>query len=158
MYLKMMRYLLILLLAFSVTGCATAKSRELAELEEDEGFAPSGLAPTSAKLRFSDLPVPTGFKLIREKSFIFQAEGVRAALLKYTGRAKAPDLVDFYKEQMLLYNWELLNAVEYGKIILNFERGRQTCIISIESRGLKKLVTISLAPKGGRGLEPQADK
>jgi len=122
----MMRYLLILLLVVSLAGCATAKSRELAELEEDDGFAPSGLAPSTAKLRFGDLPVPTGFKLIRDKSFVFQTEGTRVALLKYSGRAKAHDVVDFYKEHMLLYNWDLLNAVEYNKTILNFERGKQT--------------------------------
>lgn len=154
----MARYLLLLLLVFSLTGCATTGSRDVADLEGEEGFAPLGLAPTTAKLRFSDLPVPAGFKLIQDRSFVFQAEGVRVALLKYTGRAKTPDLVDFYKEQMLLYNWDLLNVVEYGKIILNFERGRQSCIVNIESRGMKKLVTISLAPRGGGGLEPQTEK
>jgi len=155
---RMVKYFLLLVLVFSLTGCATTGGRDLAELEGEEDFAPPGLAPTTAKLRFGDLPVPAGFKPIQDRSFIFQAEGVRVALLKYTGRAKVQDLVIFYKEQMLLYNWELLNVVEYGKIILNFERGRQSCIVNIESRGMKKLITISLAPRGGGGIEPQTDK
>ncbi len=147
---KLSKYLLILLLALPLAGCATTGSSDsdLIALEEEEAFNPPGLAPTTKKVRFADIAVPSGFKLIKDRSFVFQTEGVRVALLKYVGRAKTQNLLEFYKEQMPLYNWELLNVVEYGRIILNFERGKQSCIINIESRGIKKIVTISVAPKG----------
>ena len=152
-----LRISLILILIFSVAGCAAIKGGDLSELEEEEGYAPTALAVT-AKLRFSDVPVPAGFKLIQNKSFVFQTEGTRVALLKYSGRAKLQDLVDFYKEQMLLCNWELLNVVEYDRSVLNFERGGQTCIITIGSRGMKKIITISVAPKAKGRIEAQAQK
>ena len=152
-----LRISLILILVFSVAGCAAIKGGDSSELEEEETYAPTTLAVT-AKLRFHDLPVPTGFKLIQNKSFVFQTEGTRVALLKYSGRAKLQDLVDFYKEQMLLCNWELLNVVEYDRSVLNFERGGQTCIITIGSRGMKKIITISVAPKAKGRIEAQAQK
>jgi len=153
----MIRYFLLLFLVFSVAGCAAIKGRGASELEEEEGYAPTTLAVT-AKLRFSDVPVPAGFKLIQNKSFVFQTEETRVALMKYSGRAKLQDLVDFYKEQMLLCNWELLNIVEYGRSVLNFERSRQSCIITIESKGMKKIITISVAPKAKGSIETQAQK
>lgn len=152
-----LRISLIVILVFSVAGCAAIKGRGSSELEEEEGYAPTTLAVT-AKLRFSDVPVPAGFKLIQNKSFVFQTEETRVALMKYSGRAKLQDLVDFYKEQMLLCNWELLNIVEYGRSVLNFERSRQSCIITLESKGMKKIITISVAPKTKGSIETQAQK
>ena len=140
-------------------GCATTNGKTLSEseseLEEEQTYGRTTLAVT-AKLRFDDLPVPVGFKLIQDKSFTFQTEDTRVALLKYSGRAKLQDLLDFYKEQMLLYNWELLNLVEYGKSILNFNRTGQSCIVTIEPRGRKKIITISVAPKAKGSIEAQA--
>jgi len=158
MGIKLSKYFLIVILAFLLTGCAAINSTDtdLDETEEQEAFTPPSLAPTAARLRFSDLPVPSGFKLIQDKSFIFQTEGVRVALLKYAGRAKVQDLLDFYKEQMILYNWELLNVVEYDRTVLNFERGKQTCIVTIEPRGIKKIITISLAPKATGSIEEKS--
>ncbi len=152
-----LKIFLVIILVFSVAGCAAIKGKGSSELEEEEGYAPTTLA-VSAKLRFSDVAVPAGFKLIQNKSFLFQAEGTRVALLKYSGRAKLQDLVEFYKEQMLFYNWELLNVVEYDKSMLNFARAGQTCIITIESRGMKKIITISVAPKAKGSIKTQAQK
>lgn len=159
MYLKMIRYFLVLLLAFSFAGCATTNGKGVSgELEEEETFVTSTLAVT-ARLRFSDVPVPVGFKLIKDKSFVFQTEMTRVALLKYAGRAKLPDLVNFYREQMLFYNWELLNVVEYDRSVLNFERAGQNCIVTIEGKGAKKILTISVAPKAkGHIIEAETQK
>ncbi|MBL7085195.1 MAG: hypothetical protein ISS43_03700 [Candidatus Omnitrophica bacterium] len=153
----LLKAFLILILLVSFSGCATTSGKGSAESEEEGSFSATTLS-LAGKLRFSDLPVPLGFKLIEDKSFVFQTEDARVALLKYSGRAKIQDLVDFHKEQMLLYNWELLNIVEYGKSILNFQRGSESCIISIEPKGMKKIITISLAPKAKAGIETKTGK
>ena len=146
--------IVILLMLLSGFGCATTQGRGASELEEEEAFAAAATTlPVTAKLRFSDVPVPAGFKLIQDKSFVFQTQGTRVALLKYVGRAKLEELVVFYKEQMPYYNWELLNVVEYGKSVLNFEREGQSCIVTIESKGRKKIVTLSVAPRAKGSIE-----
>lgn len=149
-----LKYFVVAILIVFLGGCATTKGTSSSDLDIEEGEAyASTTLPVTGKLRFSDVPAPAGFKLVQDKSFIFQTEDTRVALLKYTGRAKLPDLIDFYKEQMLLYNWELLNIVEYGKSILNFARSNQTCIVTIESKGMRKIITISLAPKSKGSIE-----
>ncbi len=150
----LMKFFGVFILAFFLVGCATTNDTSSSEELEEGAFVGSTLAVT-AKLRFDDLPVPAGFKLVKNKSFIFQTEGTRVALLKYSGRAKQQDVLEFYKEQMLLYSWELLNVVEYGKSILNFERGGQSCIVTIEPKGPKQIVTISVAPKAKGSIETQ---
>lgn len=154
----LLRFLLILALLFSLAGCATTTDdRDSFKFDEEETYTSAGLA-VNPKLRFSDLPVPAGFKLIKDKSFVFQTEQTRVALLKYSGRAKLQDLVDFYKEQMSLYNWQLLNVVEYGKTVLNFERAEQSCIVTIEAGGMKQIISICVAPKSKRGIEVEASQ
>ena len=153
----LLKSLLSLVLLFCLAGCATTNGGSSSEFEQGEVYAATTLA-VSAKLRFSDLAVPAGFKLIKDKSFVFQTEQTRVALLKYAGRAKLEDLVEFYREQMLLYNWQLLNVVEYGRSVLNFERAEQSCIVTIEAKGMKKIITISVAPKSKGGIEVGAQK
>lgn len=157
---RILKTALILSVISVLCGCATTQSENFSEepvtQETPDAYAATTL-PVTEKLRFSDVPVPAGFKLDQNKSFVFQTEDTRVALLKYTGRAKLQDLVEFFKEQLLLYNWELLNIVEYGKSVLNFERGRQSCIITIDSQGMKKTVIISLAPKAKGSLKTETE-
>ena len=108
-----------------------------------------GLAVAS-RLKFDDVPVPSGFKIIREDSFIFQDSSVRIGLIKYAGRPNAEDLVNFYKDQMPLYNWNLINIVEYGRAVINFEREGQTCIVTVEPYSTKTILTIAIAPRSSR--------
>ncbi|MCM8778825.1 MAG: hypothetical protein NC898_01960 [Candidatus Omnitrophica bacterium] len=98
-------------------------------------------------LKFSDVPVPQGFKLMANESFIFQNENGRVGLLRYTGSPTADQAVNFYREQMPQYGWFLLNIIEYGRRVLNFEKGEESCIITIEPATTRTLISISLGPK-----------
>lgn len=107
----------------------------------------SNLLEPSATLKFSDLPVPAGFKLLPQNSYSFESTGVRVGVLKYQGRANIEQVISFYKEQMPMYNWDLINMVEYGERLLNFERENETCIISLSPKGNNITITLSLGPK-----------
>jgi hypothetical protein len=121
-------------------GCVALSKRGKAS----EG--PTLLEP-QAILKFGDIPVPVGFKLLSGDSYAFESSGVRVGALKYYGRAQADAVVTFYKEQMPMYNWQFLNAIEYGERLLNFERENETCIIRLLPKGNATLITISLGPK-----------
>ena len=121
---------------FAAAGCASFPS----------GNPDRTLEPTAA-LRFSDVPVPAGFKLIPEQSYSFENAGVRVALMKYKGRGTLDQVLNFYKEHMPLSRWTLLNISEYGQRLLNFERENETCIITMESKFTGTLITVSLGPK-----------
>lgn len=98
-------------------------------------------------LKFSDIPVPMGFKLLPQESYSFEASGVRVGVLRYQGKANTDHIVNFYKEQMSMYGWNLVNIVEYDQRLMNFERETESCIVNISPKGNSNTVTISLGPK-----------
>lgn len=128
--------------AIILTGCTTMMTANQKSPQQN----PALLEP-QAIARFNDIPVPVGFKLIPLESYSFETQGVRVGMLRYQGKANADAVANFYKEQMQIYNWNLLNVIEYGQSILNFDRGNETCIIALLAKGGKVIVNISLGPK-----------
>lgn len=98
-------------------------------------------------LRFNDIPIPTGFKILDRESFAFQNDTTRVALLKYIGSKHMDLVVAFYKVQMTMYNWSHINIIEYERRILNYEKEGESCIVTIEARGGKSIITIAISPK-----------
>jgi hypothetical protein len=136
--------LLLVLIVALIAGCETTGSRR-----SSSGDLPKAL-DVSMSLKFEDVPIPAGFQPLAQESFIFQNELLRVGILKYKGKAHADQVVNFYKDQMSLYNWRFLNMVEYGRRIMNFDREDQTCIIVIEPASMGTYITITVSPKGGR--------
>ena len=128
------------LLTTSLTGCST--------LSNNKGSANPGSLEPQAILKFSDVPVPVGLKSLPQQSYSFESSGVRVGVLKYQGKNNPDQIVNFYKEQMAMYNWNLVNIVEYGQRLMNFERENETCIITMQPIDWGyTLLTISLGPK-----------
>jgi len=134
--------------AIALWGCVTSPKGEAVLKTE-------GLLEPSGNFRFSDLPMPAGFKLLPQESYSFENSGMRVALLKYQGKASIDQVVNFYKEQMAMYNWNLLNIIEYGERLLNFERENESCIINLSPRGSSIVMSISLGPKS-QGISKKA--
>lgn len=134
------------LLSTFLIGCATVDRQRDAELgvavEEEK-------LEVSSDLKFEDLPVPCGFKLNKQESFIFQNDFTRMGVFKYIGKANTNKIVEFYREQMPLYNWGLINIVEHNDIILNFEKDRESCVITLKPMMTRTGLTIFLTPKSG---------
>ena len=130
--------LLFLLLAASIIGCST--------FSDTKSTTPDMLEPQGI-LKFIDVPVPVGLKIMPQQSYSFESSGVRVGILKYQGKSSPDKIITFYKEQMAMYNWGLVNIVEYGQRLMNFERENESCIITIEPRGSSVLLIISLGPK-----------
>lgn len=121
-------------------GCASM-------IDKSKPAENAGVLEPQAALKLGDVPIPAGFKLIPQESYSFESSGVRVGFLKYQGKADPEQVVNFYKEQMAMYNWNLLNIVEYGSRLLNFDRESETCIINLITRGSNVAFTISIGPK-----------
>jgi hypothetical protein len=124
----------------ALAGCATMTGGDT------KNTNPAMLEP-QAVIKFSDIPVPMGLKNIPSQSYSFESSGVRVGVLKYQGKANADQVINFYKEQMAMYNWNLVNVIEYGQRLMNFDRDNESCIINIEPKGSSVIMTISLGPK-----------
>lgn len=129
----------LLISVFFIAGCAG--------LKKGNSSSSSGLIEPRMMTKFSDIPVPAGFKALPQLSYSFETSGVRIGLLKYQGKADPEQVVNFYKEQMPMNNWRLLNIIEYGERLLNFDREQETCIITLLSKGKNITITIAIGPK-----------
>ena len=139
-------FFLMPLLAFAAGGCATTGQGSNAV---EKNLAVSSL------LRFDDIPVPAGFSQLPKESFIFQTESVRAGVLRYEGKAGQESVMQFYKQQMPVYNWQPVNIIEFGLKQMSFEKPGQSCIVVIEGNRSKSTVTISVGPKSEKPKSPQ---
>jgi hypothetical protein len=129
-----------------ICGCATTIGTGASGSTQQSGTA---MAKT---LKFDDVPVPPGFKLLDNESFTFQNDQMRVGLLKYTGMPNANKAVEFYKTEMPMYNWDLINVIEYEQKVMNFERIDQTCIITIQPEATRTVIAIAVAPKSNTAM------
>jgi len=139
-------YGFILIAAFILSGCVTTSGRSSRITNMSKELE------VSALLKFDDIPVPNGFNFIAVDSFAFQTKSVRVGLLKYEGRANPDEVVQFYKEQMPLYNWKTINIIEYERRILNFEKDGQSAVITIDGKGNKSSLVIAVSPRSDAGV------
>lgn len=137
---KWLKYLVVFFCIISLTGCATL-------FQKDKNANLNAPLEPQPLLKFYDIPVPAGFKLLIKDSYAFESTGMRVGVLKYRGRAHPDRVSNFYKEQMPMYNWRLLNIIEYGERLMNFERENETCIVNLLPKGSTVTITISLGPK-----------
>jgi len=98
-------------------------------------------------LKMQDVPVPAGFVFVPEESYAFQSTNFRAGLLRYKGKGGGDQVIVFFKEQMPMYGWNLVNIVEYERRLLSFEKDQETCIIIVEGKDNRSVITVSIAPK-----------
>lgn len=127
-----------------LSGCATATYGSRSYGKDSSSVVSLEVA---SMLRFDDVPAPYGFKVLDSESFAFQNDVTRVALLKYIGGKTADQVVMFYKDQMPMYNWSPINIIEYERRILNYEKKNESCIVTIESKGRKSIITIAISPK-----------
>ena len=141
---KVMIAIMLILCVGGLSGCQTFSSSS----SGNEGF----ILPAT-RFKFSDIPVPAGFKTIPQESYSFDNGGVRVALLKYQGKADPDQLVIFYKEQMKMNRWELINVTEFGQCMLNFNNEKESCIISLLPKGRLITLVISVGPRAMRPVD-----
>lgn len=136
------RMLIFGLAIFYLPACAVSSTNTI---KSDPTQIPA-LEP-KAILKFPDIPTPSAFNFIPEESYAFESNNFRLGLLKYKGKASGDQVIVFFKEQMPMYNWHLVNVVEYGKRMLNFEKESESCIITVDGKGNKSEIMISITPK-----------
>ena len=132
-----------------ISGCAGLMQRT----QRQGPYVEPASTQISDMLKFDDVPIPAGFKSVDNDSFTFQNRDLRLGLLKYTGRVHPDKVVAFFKENMPLYNWSLINVVEYGRRIMNFERAGQSCIVTIEPTSFYTVLIVAVAPRASAPMK-----
>lgn len=109
---------------------------------------PQAGAPTEQPIpvgRFHDLPVPANYRLISDKTFIFENPSMKAGILTYKGNLSVPDTVNFYKEHMPANGWQLVSSFEVKEVIMKFEKVGWTCDVTVKP-GFERELIIKIGP------------
>ena len=102
--------------------------------------------------QFADVPVPEGFRYLKEKSYRFEYDwkNVRHGRLIYRGDIPADEVQDYYRENMVSVNWEEVSLVGGEKTTITFEKGsgntKERCVVVIYALEEKTIVDIRLDP------------
>jgi len=115
------------------SGCAIFNSQNALDSPKNET---GSTVPAEGAYRFTDIPVPTNFKLDRKKSFIYQSGLIKAGILTYSGWSKLETIIDFYKEEMPNLDWEIINTFEHNSVIMHYRKDGWNCVIKLDSKKL----------------------
>ena len=99
------------------------------------------------RIQFDDLPVPRGFLYVTRgnRSFSYQAGGVRVGQFVYWGRQSPQEVEAFYRETMPLaaYGWSLLDSNSSdSSVTLRFKKNQQSCDVTVEAEPKGTYVTV----------------
>ncbi len=145
---KYFRFVTMLLgMAILFCGCATLSGQNAPESDdadmssissEQSEMDSSTDKDQSAEpsYRFTDVPVPSKFKIDRGKSFIYEAGSFKAGIITYNGWSKLDALVDFYKKEMPNFEWQMISIFEHNDITLVYSKEGWNCTVNLSSGNL----------------------
>lgn len=84
--------------------------------------------------KYTDLPIPTGFDFISNKSFVFMQGTLRSADLTYDGSTSSSKLIRFYQDSMPANGWKLIRITGMMMKSMTFVKGGERCEITIHMR------------------------
>lgn len=122
----------ILLIGMALWGCMP-KTYSAAPPGGEAGPPP----PPPPTYRFEDVPVPSTMNLVRTESYIFEAGGLRAAIMVYEGKDDPAELVKFYRENMPQHNWKLISVFEHEEANLTYRKPGWNLTISIIKKAMQ---------------------
>jgi hypothetical protein len=139
---EIMRRGVFLLLLFLAGACApvSQQSVKTSPVQEEQ---------VKEELLGENVPVYPGFKLIPEKSFIYESGNVKVGRLVFKGRAPIKEIVSYYKETLPEKGWEPLTITIYGNSAeLTFTTPEKVLQIQVLKGFSETEIVLSLGPKG----------
>lgn len=118
-------------------GCAPTASTE--PLGSQVAGAPADQAPLAGhKIRaIADLPVPANMKIKKSVSDSYEGAGTRDVDYTYTGRVDIRRVHRFYREQMPLNRWQMLNDnYSQGEYWMTFQKNKELCTVIIRKSAI----------------------
>ncbi len=127
-------------------GCATLKdSQSSSEGTSEEKKEVKG--PVPLYYDFADILIPSELSLDKKNSFVYSTPSFAAGVLAFEGYVQGDSLVNFFTANMAKDGWSLKSSFRYRRVILNFEKGERSCLVSVAEFPLKTRVEIWVAPQ-----------
>jgi len=120
---------------------------------------PTAAPPTGAYMDYNDVQIPTGLKLDRAESYIYQTGAIKVGVLSLTTSRPIPELVVFFQENMARDNWRQVSVFTFRKTVLLFEKQGKNCLMLMQPSGefnqFRVEIWVSPADLRAGGRSPQ---
>ncbi|MBG0790596.1 MAG: hypothetical protein H0S80_08890 [Desulfovibrionaceae bacterium] len=94
-------------------------------------------------LDFDDIMLPKEIDYVNDGSYRLDNAKFKASIMKFKGRVKILELVQFFINNMTKDNWTLVsNNKASDSHILNFEKFNKSCVIQIDDKFATSVTTI----------------
>jgi len=148
-----------LVAVLGVGACSQTAQILPASSNTDAAGKPSG--PVSAFSQFPDIPVPTGAKIIVDKTLVFGSKPWFGQLT-LDASSNANRSFDFFRENLPGYGWEEVTSVRAPTSILTYATEDRVLAIAIRGGTISgSELTITVSPRGksqsggsGQGILP----
>ena len=143
-HMKFAIYFLSAAAALCTVGCETNDGTSLA------------LTASKSKAWVADVPVPSQFSLVTDRSRHWSNGQLRWVDHLYAGKGSAQALITFYEKQMPMHRWVLQShELMQGEAILNYIKDQERCRIVIHGGDLFKKTYVKVAITPFRLARPQ---
>jgi len=137
---------LVSLLLLVGSGCAAfQRSDETSGKTEEKKSEVKGPAPVYYD--FADILIPAELSLDKKNSFVYSTPSFSTGVLVFDGYVQGESLVNFFTTNMPRDGWILKSSFRYRRVILNFEKDKRSCLVSVAEYPLKTGVEIWVAPQ-----------
>ena len=120
-----------------IYGCATTSTGKKESKE--------ALAAKAQKIEkiLNNIPVYPTLNYDVAESFVYESDGVNAAVIVLKGKGRLSDVVSFYKENMPKFGWDLVSMFVYNnKGSMIFDSMESSCQIEIDQQAFNNVKVI----------------
>ena len=137
----MKKYFVFPLVFLLMAGCAVNSASQ-------KGSVTTEVQQIKTKM-FDDIPVYPGFKLIPEKSFVYESGNVKVGRLIFRGKSSINDMVNYYKNTLPEQGWEPISISIYGKdASLTYVTSDRVLQVRITRGFSETILIIQMGPRG----------
>jgi hypothetical protein len=142
---RLMRNLLKTLRIIGVAALVTVFF-SCAALDKDTAQKASSQKRLPDNYEFEDVLIPRELDLDKEASFIYRSEGLKAGLLRFSGRVEMSSLMRFFANNMPKDGWRVVSQFRSPQSLMLFQKGNRMCVVAIEDADFKTYTDVWVVP------------
>lgn len=149
MKLSLKAVLLLCVILFAVISCESGKGLGY-KPDPDDVIVATPVKDAGIYLDFEDIQIPSGLKILRKKSYVYETETIKTGVLIFQTKLKRGEIEAYFKENMAKDNWVLTSSFKFHRSILLYSKPNKNCVILIEKDAdtiTKTLVEIWVSPQ-----------
>ena len=143
--------LTVVLVGLVVGGCDTAGPPRLLYSDDGQYLPPqqaAGLVP-QIEPAIPDVPLPVGFKLLRDRGHVEVTGAGRSVHHVYQGRGKQAEAVGYFRQTLRRHGWQRVSPPfeeEDGSMRLAYSNGRERLDIHLVERIQRLTIDVRIEP------------